>query len=316
MRIFALSPSDTDDDTIEVDELRTLRPHTSPVVTIATDRTGTLVGTGGADGVVKIWDIRGGYTTHTFHGHGGVVSALHFFEVTTAENEDTSENNKKRKRKSRQEQAESENQGESQIQYRLASGAEDGKIRIWDLHKRKSAAVLDSHVSVVRSLQYSPEEKVLLSGSRDKTLIIWESNRWKAQRTIAALEGIESAGFVANGHIVYSGGENGRIRLWSVATGRELTREQEPGIETDEIVNVLYHASLPYLVSVHADQVLNFHSLRSTNSLVVEETIEPLPIFRRVSGTHDEVIDMAYVGRDKSLLALNHKLTLQLLNPP
>lgn len=305
MRIFALSPSDTDDDTIEVDELRTLRPHTSPVVTIATDRTGTLVGTGGADGVVKIWDIRGGYTTHTFHGHGGVVSALHFFEVTTAENEDTSENNKKRKRKSRQEQAESENQGESQIQYRLASGAEDGKIRIWDLHKRKSAAVLDSHVSVVRSLQYSPEEKVLLSGSRDKTLIIWESNRWKAQRTIAALEGIESAGFVANGHIVYSGGENGRIRLWSVATGRELTREQEPGIETDEIVNVLYHASLPYLVSVHADQVLNFHSLRSADSLVVEETIEPLPIFRRVSGTHDEVIDMAYVGRDKSLLALN-----------
>lgn len=307
MLIYALSPSDTEEDTIELDLLRTLRPHTSPVVTLATDRTGTLVGTGGADGVVKVWDIRGGYATHTFHGHGGVVSALHFFEVTVEDDEDSSENSKKRKRrKSKQEQAESEQvQGDGQIQYRLASGAEDGKIRVWDLHKRKSTAVLDSHVSVVRSLQYSPEEKVLVSGSRDKTLIVWDSQRWKAQRTIAALEGIEGAGFLANGHIIYSGGEHGRIRLWSTATGQELTEEQEPGIETDEIVNVLHYPSLPYLISVHADQVLNFHSTKSADSLVIEEAIDPLPIFRRVSGTHDEVIDMVYVGRDKSLLALN-----------
>jgi U3 small nucleolar RNA-associated protein 13 len=305
MRIFALSQPDSGDETVELELLRTLRSHTSPVVTLATDRTGTLVGAGSADGVVKVWDIRGGYTTHTFHGHSGVVSALHFFEVEVVEREDASES-KKRKRKSKQEGAEVEHaQGESQIQYRLASGAEDGKIRIWDLHKRKSAAILDSHVSVVRSLQYSPQEKVLVSGSRDKTLIVWDSHKWKPQRTIAPLEGVESTGFVADGKILYSGGENGRLRLWSASSGRELTREQEAGIETDEIVNILHYPSLGYLVTVHADQVLNFHSLRSAEEMVVEETIEPLPIFRRVSGTHDEVIDIAYVGRDKSLLALN-----------
>ncbi|USP79718.1 putative U3 small nucleolar RNA-associated protein 13 [Curvularia clavata] len=306
MRLFSLNPTENGDDSIELELVRTLRPHTSPVVTLATDRTGTLLGTGGADGVVKVWDIRGGYTTHTFHGHGGVVSALHFFEVEVAEREDASENNKKRKRKSRQEGAEADQaHGESQIQFRLASGAEDGKVRVWDLHKRKSAAVLDSHVSVVRSLQYSPQQKLLLSGSRDKTLIVWDSHKWKPQRTFAALEGIESAGFIADGKILYSGGENGCVRLWSTSSGRELTSEQEPGTETDEIVNILYYPSLPYLVSVHADQVLNFHSLKPVESLVVEETIDPLPVFRRVSGTHDEVIDMAYVGRDKSLLALN-----------
>ncbi|CCT61110.1 hypothetical protein [Plenodomus lingam JN3] len=306
MFIYALSPSEEEDDTIELQLLRTLRPHTSPVVTLATDRTGTLVGTGGADGVVKVWDIRGGYTTHTFHGHSGVVSALHFFELTQVDSE-AAQNEKKRKRKqSRQEQVESDQGGgEAQIQYRLASGAEDGKIRIWDLHKRKSTAVLDSHVSVVRSLRYSPEEKVLVSGSRDKTLIIWDSNRWKAQRTIAALEGIEDAGFLANGHVIYSGGEHGRVRLWSTTTGQELTQEQEPGMETDEIVNILYYPSLSYLISVHADQVLNFHSTKPADALVIEEVIAPLPIFRRVSGTHDEVIDIAYVGLDKSLLALN-----------
>ena len=47
--------------------------------------------------------------------------------------------------------------------FRLASGGEDGKIRVWDLHKRKSVAVLDSHVSVVRSLDFSPQTGLLLS---------------------------------------------------------------------------------------------------------------------------------------------------------
>lgn len=304
MHIYGIKPSDTDHDILELELLRTLRPHTSPVVTLATDRTGTLVATGGADGIVKIWDIRGGYTTHTFHGHGRVVSALHFFEVEVAQREDASEISKKRKRrKSQQEEAQVvAGAQESNIEFRLASGAEDGKVRIWDLHKRKSAAILDSHVSVVRSIQYSQAAKTLVSGSRDKTLIVWDSDRWKPTRTIAALEGIESAGFVGDGHFIYSGGEHGRVRLWSVASGKEITQEQEPGIETDEIVNILHHAQLPYLVSVHADQVLNFHTLPT---ILSEEAIEPLPVFRRVSGTHDEVIDMAYVGRDKSLLALN-----------
>lgn len=306
MHIYSLSPSETDDGTIELELVRSLRPHTSPVVTLAVDKTGTLLATGGADGVVKVWDIRAGYTTHTFYSRGGVVSALHFFQVEVAGKDQASENSKKRKRsKSQPEDTSDPDKFEVSLEHRLASGAEDGKIHIWDLHKRKSAAVLDSHVSVVRALDFSPEQNTLVSGSRDKTLIVWDAQKWKAKRTIAVLETLESAGFVADGHIAFSGGENGRIRLWSAETSRELTQEQEPGLETDAIVEVLHFPGLPYLVSVHADQVLNFHSLSSVESPLMEEAMEPLPIFRRVSGTHDEVIDLAYVGRDKSLLALN-----------
>lgn len=307
MRIYSILPNETEDGTFQLELLRSLKPHTSPVVTLAVDKTGTLLATGGADGIVKIWDIRAGYTTHTFHGHGGVVSALHFFQVEIVEKEDQTEHNKKRKRrKERPGQVDSEpGKTEKSLEYRLASGAEDGKIRIWDLHKRKSTAILDSHVSVIRAIEFSPSQNMLVSGSRDKTLILWDSQKWKMKRTIAALEGIESAGFVAEGHIAYSGGENGAVRLWSTETGREVTREQESGIETDAILEILHCPSLPDLISVHADQVLRFHSLQIFQLPYVEDVVDPLPVIRRISGTHDEVIDLAYVGAEKSLLALN-----------
>ncbi|KAK4546198.1 hypothetical protein LTR36_002335 [Oleoguttula mirabilis] len=305
MRVYALRPSETLDNTIEARLLRTLKPHTTPVVTIAVDSTSSLLATGGADGVVKVWDLRGGYTTHTFHGHSGVISTLHFFQVDPAESEQPTKS-KKRKSKQRNAEAEEVPQDEATAGYRLASGGEDGKVRIWDLHKRRGVATLDAHVSVVRSLSYSPELRLLLSASRDKTAILWDAKTWQQQSTVAVLETIESAGFVESGRVFYTGGETARLRIWDTETGSEITQEQPPGAEMEAIVDVLHHNRLPFLLSVRADQTLILHSLEplaSTNTQQGKQ-IPPLPVLRRISGTHDEVIDFAYIGADRNLLAL------------
>jgi U3 small nucleolar RNA-associated protein 13 len=298
MRIFDLTISD--DGSIEPELLRTLKPHASPVVVSAVDRTGTLFATGGADGIVKVWDIRGGFVTHTFHGHSGVISALHFFEVDAAALK-TDESSKKRKRKSKHE--EDVTDGTKTLGYRLASGGEDGKVRIWNLHKRNSAAVLDAHVSVVRTLDYSSEENILLSGSRDKTVMIWDARTWKVRSTIPILEEVESAGFLEEGKLIFTGGETARIRIWSLSTGREITQEQPEGTETEAITEVIHDRALPYLLSVHADQTLLVHSTAALKDLDTA-LIPALPILRRISGTHGQIIDIAYIGQDKSLLAL------------
>lgn len=299
MRIYALRPSDDLDDTIEPKLLRTVKPHAAPVVTSAVDSTSSLLATGGADGIVKVWDLRGGFVTHTFHGHSGVISALHFFQVEASEEQPTS---KSKKRKSRQ-QDEEENSDEATIGYRLASGGEDGKVRVWDLHKRKSVAILDSHVSVVRSLDYSPEQKLLLSGSRDKTVIAWDAPTWKAKATVPVLEVVESVGFVQEGAYFYTAGETARLRVWSVEAGGEITEEQEPGSEIEAIVQVLHQPGLPFVLTVHADQTLVLRSLEPLASRPSRK-IPALPVIRRISGTHDEVIDLAYIGSDRNLLAL------------
>ena len=83
-----------------------MKPHETPVSVIESESTSTLVATGGAEGFVKVWDIEGGYMTHSFKGHGGLVSALKFWRGKEGK-------------------------------WRLASGSEDCKIRIWDLVKKR-----------------------------------------------------------------------------------------------------------------------------------------------------------------------------------
>ena len=286
--------------------LRTLKPHTTPVITATIDSTGTLLATGGADGVVKVWDIRGGYVTHTFRGHGGVISALHFFEALGPGSEPQPKKDKKRLSQSDSvEDTVMTNGHDSTLAFRLASGSEDGKIRIWDLAKRKSVATLESHVSVIRGLEFSRETNSLLSGSRDKTVVIWDAQNWKAKKVIPVLERVETLGLLKGGIYFYTGGETDRLRIWLLRSGGEITKEQEVGGEGDGILHIIRNNDPDFLLSVHADQSLVLHSssiLPASNSTV--RAIDPLPVLRRISGTHDEIIDLAYVTPDRSLLAL------------
>jgi len=313
MRIYALGAPDDASPILNPVLLRTLKPHSTPVITAVIDKTGTLVATGSADGVIKVWDIRGGYVTHTFQGHSGIISALHFFRFSNSSVKISRSAPGKNKRKRRRDDEDQDEEMEdtlinghaTEAAFHLASGGDDGKVKVWNLSKRKSVATLDSHVSVVRSIDFSTEKGLLLTGSRDKTASLWDAGSWKMKKVIPILEGVEALGFLSSGNLIYTGGENGRLRIWGAQHGREITQEQEAGGEADGISHVLHNESTSRLLCVHADQTLVLHSTAPLDDLADSDgEIEPLPILRRISGTHDEIIDLAYVTVDRSLLAL------------
>ncbi|KAF4633626.1 hypothetical protein G7Y89_g4485 [Cudoniella acicularis] len=305
MRIFSLQPSPVANAEIKHSLLRTLKPHATPVIVLAVDQTSTLLATGAADGVIKVWDIQGGFVTHTFRGPNVLVSALHFFElVASNNNEETGISARNRKKDRRKSEGESEPQNEAARGFRLASGSQDGKVRIWDLYKRTCASVLDSHVSDIRALDYSQEENGLLTASRDKTIMWWDAKTWKVRKVVPVLEEVEAAGFIGAGNLTYTGGTNGNIRIWQTENGREVTQSQSPKSEADAILDGIILPDLPFILTIQSDHTLVLHSITALQELGSTDTIPPLDEIRRISGTHDEIIDLGYLLPDRSLLAL------------
>ena len=279
LRIYRIDISDNGPASLELS--RTIRLHKTPVITAVTDQTGTLLATGASDGIVKVLDIRGGYTTHTLHGHGSIISALCFFRMPAHSSRTDAQ------------------------RLRIAAGSEDGKIRVWDLQTRKPVAMLSSHVSVVRSLAYQDSTTTLMSGSRDKTAMLWDAFTWKSKTTIPVLESVESIGFL-NGSLIFTGGESGNLRIWQSNRVQELTSRQDKSHHG--ILQAFYASSPSYILTVHADQTLLFHSTTSIGGTSFERIkdakFESLPVIRNLSGTHDEIIDFGFVGNEKSLLAI------------
>ncbi|EGX94925.1 small nucleolar ribonucleoprotein complex subunit [Cordyceps militaris CM01] len=294
MRIFSLKKS-ADGDTIESSLLRTLKPHGTPVVVIAVDRTSTLLATGGTDGAIKVWDIAGGYVTHTFRGPSGLISALHFFEVAS-QSQDA-----KRSRKAKGPSQDEEEEDLNTTSFRLISGSQDGKVKVWDLNKRSCIANLDSHVSDVKGLDYCPTQHAIVTASRDKTLIWWDAKSWKIRRVVPCLELVESTGFLDNGNLTYSAGATGCLRIWDTDTGKELTPKQAEKSEEEAFVTALYRPGLPFIIGVQVDHTLALYKPPTKVESVSLAAPEP---FRRISGTHDDIIDLAYMLPDSTLLAL------------
>lgn len=203
------------------------RPHDAPVHVCIVDPSSTYLASGSADGVVKVWDIKRGYVTHVFKGHGGIVSALKFNfprdpSVVTPQNT-----------------------------LQLITASVDTRIRIFDLTAISSkdqgalrpVAVLEGHVSVPRGLDVTPDGKWLISGGRDSVVLVWnlhakstaaksaENAKGKGKgnipvlaQTIPVMERVEAVGLLQDGDLVpsssatqlrfYTAGEKGIIRIW------------------------------------------------------------------------------------------------------
>ena len=148
----------------EEEEEEGLRPfcrgHTAPVIAMAVDEDGMLLATASADRTVRVWDIEGGYCTHAFKGHAGIVLDVLFTPAASDVDDDEDD----------------DGDGRRPLINALVTSDDEGDIRVWSLDTKMCVANLKGHYSAVPSLCLS-ETGLLLSAGRDKVVNVWNISR-------------------------------------------------------------------------------------------------------------------------------------------
>lgn len=112
----------------------------------------------------------------------------------------------------------------------LASGGEDGAVKLWDTSSGKLLNTLEGHQDQVWNVAFAPQGGMLASGSEDATIKLWDVTTGKLLRNMEGhLGGVLSAVFAQPGGMLASSGEDKIIKLWDVASGKLLNSMKAPG---------------------------------------------------------------------------------------
>lgn len=113
----------------------------------------------------------------------------------------------------------------------MAVACDDGVVRIFDGKTNVLRQTLTGHTATVYAVVYSPDAKKLVScsGEYDKPqtpqgeIIIWDLATGTAEVTMKGPPGgLSCVTFSPDGKCLYSGGSDGTIRKWDVATRKEV----------------------------------------------------------------------------------------------
>ncbi|KAJ6154942.1 hypothetical protein N7485_013311 [Penicillium canescens] len=102
----------------------------------------------------------------------------------------------------------------------LASGSEDGTVRLWDTATGALQQSLEGFSSGVWSVAFSPDGQLLAFSSEDETVRLWDIATGALQQILEGHSmGVYSVAFSPDGRLLASGSSDRTVQLWDTTTG-------------------------------------------------------------------------------------------------
>jgi WD40 repeat protein/serine/threonine protein kinase len=138
--------------------------------------------------------------------------------------------------------------------------ARDG-IGKWMQHIR----VFEGHTDAVESVSISPDGRHVLSGSRDKTIRLWELSTGNCIRTLQGHTGpVSSLAISPDSRYIVSGSWDKTLRLWELSTGSCIRTFEG---HTDDVSSVAISPDGRYVLSAGWDKTLRLWELSTGNCI-------------------------------------------------
>jgi WD40 repeat protein/tRNA A-37 threonylcarbamoyl transferase component Bud32 len=169
-------------------EVRTLRGHGGPALSVAFNSDGTRLATAGLDLTVRLWDVATGAELHRLSGQAFNAHGLAF----------------------------------SHDGRRVALAGTNGTVKVWDALAGKEIHLLRGHRGPVNSVCFSPDDKLVASASTDQTIKVWDAATGEEARTLRGhTEAVRNAVFSPDGKRLASASQDKTVKVWNPLVNQE-----------------------------------------------------------------------------------------------
>ncbi|MFP6669567.1 MAG: WD40 repeat domain-containing protein, partial [Pirellulales bacterium] len=147
----------------------------------------------------------------------------------------------------------------------LATGGDFGVVHTWDADTGIAISSYVGHGGPVQSIAYTNDQGIL-SGSADKSSIVWELNpNWQLERTIGRIEDpsifvyrVRAVAFSEDGRMLATGSgvpsRSGEVKIWKVEDGSVVAEMSEAHI--DSVFDVEFSRNGEFIASAGADKLV------------------------------------------------------------
>lgn len=130
------------------------------------------------------------------------------------------------------------------------AGSFEKNIRLFDYTTGKLSN-LNAHSKSVLAVAYSPNGKIMASGSLDETIYLWDTENYKVADTLKGHGGnIFCVTFSPDGKYLASASKDNTVRVWETATGNLLRTFRG---HTNAVFSAVFSPDGNYLVSGSVD---------------------------------------------------------------